>query len=252
MNVYRVGYAPGDSRETPLRRLSIPTSLINKLNKYDPHEITLKTTYSVTEFHLGDKGNTNRLGSVVINPIGDSGDYICFPHLCEIGFTAQPGQSATFSQVEVRNYRVPNNLLFSIADNAYKISGGETGTFTTANTGRNAMPMLRTTFSSRREPIEKARLYVTSRGIYEVYMNGRRVGDDYFNPGLTQYNKHHMYQTYDVTEFVQPGLNAMGAILGEGWWSGSITYMGYLGTCLRLPVAPAKLVITYADGTEET
>ncbi len=253
LNVYRVGYAPGDSRETPLQRLSIPTSLINKLNKYDPHKITLKATYSVTEFHLGDKGNANRLGSVVINPIGDSGDYICFPHLCEIGFTAQPGQSATFSQVEVRNYRVPNNLLFSIADNAYKISGGETGTFITANTGRNAMPMLRTTFSSRREPIEKARLYVTSRGIYEVYMNGRRLGDDYFNPGLTQYNKHHMYQTYDVTEFVQPGVNAMGAILGEGWWSGAITYMGYLwnlfGDCQSLL---AKLVITYTDGTEET
>jgi alpha-L-rhamnosidase len=299
LNVYRVGYAPGDSREIPLQRLPIPISLINKQNRYDSHEITLKTTYSVTEFHLGgergnrgngdnrenrgkgnekDEGNTNKLGSVVINPIGSSGDYICFPHLCEIGFTAQPGQSASFSQVEVRNYRVPNNLLFSekldepgvpslftvktgdigsqgltIANNSYKITGGETGTFITANTQRNAMPMLRTTFQSRREPVDKARLYVTSRGIYEVYMNGKRVGDDYFNPGLTQYNKHQMYQTYDVTELVKPGENAMGAILGEGWWSGAITYMGYLwnlfGDCQSLL---AKLVITYADGTQET
>ena len=174
------------------------------------------------------EGNTSKLGSVVINPIGNSWDYICFPHLCEIGFTAQPGQSAAFSRVEVCNYRVPNNVLFSeklnepkasslftvnkgstknsggfgstgntvntggtreqgltIANNSYNITGGETGTFITRNTGRNAMPMLRTTFQSRREPIDKARLYVTSRGIYEVYMNGKRVGDDYFNPGLT-------------------------------------------------------------------
>ncbi len=292
LNIYRVGYAPGDSRGTPLQRLPIPTSLINQQNRYDSHEITLKTMYSVTEFYLGNKGaeggkkgkkseegeggeggnrgngdneenkgkrdkmgegNTNRLGSVVINPIGNSWDYICFPHLCEIGFTAQPGQSAAFSRIEVCNYRVPNNVLFSIADNTYNITGGETGTFITRNTGRNAMPMLRTTFQSRREPIDKARLYVTSRGIYEVYMNGKRVGDDYFNPGLTQYNKHHMYQTYDVTELVQPGANALGAILGEGWWSGAITYMGYLwnlfGDCQSLL---AKLVITYADGTEET
>ncbi len=277
LNIYRVGYAAGDGRETPLQRLPIPTSLINQQNRYDSHEITLKTSYSVTEFHLGGKGgergnrgngdneenrgkgdkmgegNTSKLGSVVINPIGSSWDYICFPHLCEIGFTAQPGQSATFSQVEVRNYRVPNNVLFPIAENSYYITGGEKGTFITANTGRNAMPMLRTTFKSRREPINKARLYVTSRGIYEVYMNGKRVGEEYFNPGLTQYNKHHMYQTYDVTEFLQPGENAMGAILGEGWWSGAITYMGYLwnlfGDCQSLL---AKLVITYADGTEET
>ena len=61
----------------------------------------------------------------------------------------------------------------------------------------------------------KARLYVTARGIYEIYINGQRVGEDYFNPGVTQYNKTHLYQTFDVTDYVQIGQNAIGAFLAQ-------------------------------------
>ncbi len=272
LNIYRVGYAPGDNREIPLVQLPVPTRLIHKGNKYDSHIVSLRTMYSVTDFYIGGEEEEHKVGSVTINPIGNSWDYICFPLLCEIGFTTEARQTAFFSEVEVRNYRTPNNVLFSekldepgnsslftgkkglaIVDNSYHVTGGQTGAFITANTGKNAMPMLRTTFQSRQEPIDKARLYVTSRGVYEVYMNGERIGDDYFNPGLTQYNKHHMYQTYDVTSLLKPGENAMGVILGEGWWSGAITYMGYLWNLFgdRQSLL-AKLVITYADGSEET
>ncbi|MBW1279553.1 alpha-L-rhamnosidase N-terminal domain-containing protein, partial [Escherichia coli] len=80
--------------------------------------------------------------------------------------------------------------------------------------------MLRTTFAAAPAKIAKARLYVTSRGIYDVYLNGRRLANAYFNPGLTQYNKTHLYQTFDVTAQVQAGPNALGAVLAEGWWSG--------------------------------
>ena len=114
------------------------------------------------------------------------------------------------------------------------------------------MPMLRTKFVSEKAAVRKARLYVTSRGIYEIYLNGHRVGNDYFNPGLTQYNKMHLYQTFDVTEKIRSGENAMGALLAEGWWSGACTFMGefwnYFGDRQSLL---AKLVITYADGTEQ-
>ena len=69
-------------------------------------------------------------------------------------------------------------------------------------------------------------------------------------PGLTQYNKTHMYQTYDVTNMLNSGSsNALGAWLGEGWWSGAITFTGsnwnYFGDRQSLLV---KLVITYQDG----
>jgi alpha-L-rhamnosidase len=85
-----------------------------------------------------------------------------------------------------------------------------------------------------------------------MYINGKRVGNDYFNPGSTQYNKTHLYQTYDVTSHMLSGKNAIGALLGEGWWSGGSTYTGdawnFFGDRQSLL---AKLVITYADGKED-
>ena len=117
------------------------------------------------------------------------------------------------------------------------------------NPSRNAMPMLRTEFVTSSHKVRKARLYVTSRGIYEIYLNGQRVGEDYFNPGVTQYNKTHLYQVYDVTKLIAKGKNAVGAILAEGWWSGGATYAGenwnFFGD--RQSVL-AQLVVTYEDG----
>ena len=75
--------------------------------------------------------------------------------------------------------------------------------------------MLRTTFTARKQ-VAAARLYVTARGIYEMFVNGTRVGDDHYNPGLTQYNVTHLYQTYDVTPLVRQGRNAIGAMLARG------------------------------------
>lgn len=272
LHIYRVGYAPGDNKETPLQSLIVPISTINKGNQYDKHTVHLKTMYSNTDFYIGGEEETDKIGSVTINPIGNSWDYICFPLLCEIGFAVKPGQSASFSAVEIRNYRVPNNILFSeeldedgsksvfadkknitIDNNSYRIDGAGSGTFITTNIQKKSMPLLRTTFSSKKTKVTNARLYITSRGIYEVYINGKKIGDDYFNPGLTQYNKHHLYQTYDVTNHVKTGDNALGVVMGEGWWSGAITYMGYLWNLFgdRQSLL-AKLVITYADGTKET
>ena len=84
-------------------------------------------------------------------------------------------------------------------------------------------------------------------------MNGKRIGKDCFNPGLTQYNKHHMYQTYDVTAAINPkSPNVLGAIMNEGWWSGNITFSGdswnFFGDRQSLL---AKLVVTYSDGKEQ-
>lgn len=272
LNVYRVGYAPGDNRNTPLQSLTIPVTVINKGNQYNKHTILLKTMYSNTDFYIVDENDSHEIGRIAINPIGNGWDYICFPLLCEIGFSAKPGQSASFSNVEVRNYRVPNNILFTedlnktgvesvfsdktnltINNNSYQINGYKSGTLITADISKKSMPMLRSTFLSKNAEIANARLYITSRGIYEVYINGERIGNDYFNPGLTQYNRNHFYQTYDVTKYINIGNNAIGVSMGEGWWSGAITYMGYLWNLFgdRQSLL-AKLVISYADGTEET
>ncbi len=144
------------------------------------------------------------------------------------------------------------NAGLSIADGKYVLSGGSGGVFVVRDPSRNAMPMLRTTFKAGAKAIDSARLYVTARGIYEMFLNGKRVGDDHYNPGLTQYNVTHLYQTYDVTSMLKPGDNALGAMLAEGWWSGLLSFgtiWNHFGDRQSLL---AKLVVTYKDGTSDT
>lgn len=73
----------------------------------------------------------------------------------------------------------------------------------------------------------KARLYVTALGLYEVNINGKRVGDDLLRPGWTEYQKRLQFQTYDVTDFLQEGDNVIGATLGCGWYKGDLA--GWIG-----------------------
>ena len=105
--------------------------------------------------------------------------------------------------------------------------------------------------------IKKARLYVTSLGLYEFYINGKRIGKDYFSPGWTDYHKRVYYQTYDVTANLKKGENAFGSIISEGW------YAGYLGYSLlvqnpvvknfygKVPLLKAQIEIEYTNGKKE-
>ena len=133
----------------------------------------------------------------------------------------------------------------------YRLDGGREGAFVVADPSRNSTPMLRTEFAVREAPIRDARLYVTARGIYEMHLNGSRVGEDHFTPGLTQYDKTHMYQTYDATGRIRSGRNALGAMLGEGWWSGLLSFgpiWNHFGDRQSLLV---RLVVRYRDGATD-
>jgi alpha-L-rhamnosidase len=86
-------------------------------------------------------------------------------------------------------------------------------------------PFFRRDFSLG-EPVAAARLYITAHGLYEAWLNGQRVGDQVFTPGYTAYDKRLQYQVYDVTDLLQPGENALGAILGDGWYRGRVYIAG--------------------------
>lgn len=77
---------------------------------------------------------------------------------------------------------------------------------------------LRREFTIPQGGIRWARAYVSGLGLYELSINGRRVGEDYLTPGWTHYAKRIQYQAYDVTDLLQTGTNAVGALLGNGWW----------------------------------
>src|ERR1700739_4701708 len=81
----------------------------------------------------------------------------------------------------------------------------------------NPAPLLRRDFQVKKK-VQRARLYATAMGLYEMELNGKRVGDAYFTPGWTAYDFRYQYQTYDVTGMVKNGANCLGAMLGDGWY----------------------------------
>ena len=84
---------------------------------------------------------------------------------------------------------------------------------------------LRKNFTATK-PIATARLYATALGVYEASINDQRISSDLFAPGWTDYTKRVMVQTYDVTKLIHPGANAVGAVLGDGWYAGRLGWMG--------------------------
>jgi alpha-L-rhamnosidase len=285
LNVYRVGFAPADSRGEPFHSFPVAVSVIGAHNKHAPHRVVIEGVFGQLGFTLdgnasftgeADEEGGRRFGrgpageTVNVNPMGQGGDYVTYGLLCDIGFAAGAGQRASFSDVEVANHRAPHSVLFRedldgsyagifvgeaaglrVEAGAYRVDGGSAGVFAVADPSRNSTPMLRTEFDTGGRRVRDARLHVTARGIYELYLNGERVGDDYYNPGLTQYDHTHMYQTYDVTEQVRSGPNALGAMLGEGWWSGLLSFgtiWNHFGDRQSLL---AKLVLHYDDGSTD-
>lgn len=98
--------------------------------------------------------------------------------------------------------------------------------------------------------VKSARLYISSRGLYEAYINGVKVGDQLFTPGWTSYKNRIQYQSYDVTKMLSVD-NTIAAKVGEGWYRGYIGFNGqrnYYGDKLALL---AQLKIDYTDGTSE-
>ena len=100
--------------------------------------------------------------------------------------------------------------------------------------------------------VERARAYVTSHGLYEMAINGQRVGDAVLTPGWTSYNKRLQYQTYDVTALIKQGPNAVGVALGNGWYRGNLAWddkRNIYGNRLGLLL---QIVVTYRGGRQET
>lgn len=110
-------------------------------------------------------------------------------------------------------------------------------------------PLLRREFSLR-APVAEARLYVTSHGLHEVEINGRRVGDDILSPGWTVYGKRLRYYTYDVTSHLKEGPNAIGSWLADGWYRGRIGFHdGYRNLYGDKVALLAQLRVTHTDGS---
>ncbi len=134
---------------------------------------------------------------------------------------------------------------FEIADFGQNVWGKAAGA-----PAAGPVPILRKSFTLADKPVASARLYTTALGLYEMHINGQRVGDHVLAPDWTDYRKRVRYDVYDVASLLKQGDNAVAALLGDGWYCGHIGNGGFqfFGSA---PALLAQLEVTYSDGTVE-
>ena len=172
------------------------------------------------------------------------------------------GSNFAFALAEMQVLRGEQNLAQNA--NVLALDSIESGLWAKANltdgvlatvppdNGVGALPatMLRKEFRLS-QPLRRATAYVTARGLYEFRLNGQRVGDRLLAPEWTSYRKRIQYQAYDVTSLVRPGENAIGCLLGEGWYAGRLMAVGRFAYG-RFPQLLLQLELEFADGTRQT
>ena len=112
------------------------------------------------------------------------------------------------------------------------------------------VPMFRKEFSLTK-PVRRARVFVCGVGLYELRLNGRKAGNVVMAPARTEFRKRLLYNTYDVTTELRKGKNAVGLLLGSGWYNGTKRYWGWQQQWYGSPRAILQLAIDYTDGTTE-
>lgn len=286
LRIYRVGYHPDDRADvpfaqawivpfnelldpdltgmnqtgqgTPAKEQSQP--VITLENRYQEHEIRIRVVGNCAFTYIDDilvdaENRKNFFGSTTVearqlNPLGFN-DVTTFPRLCEIGYYAGPGDTVRFpAGLEVYNERTPNaRILWQDADGIL-FEGGETGKQCTKDPSKHSLPMFQSCLTVSAQKVKAARLYLTARGIYDCSINAKPVTKTWLNPGLSQYDHHLMYQTYDVTEWIREGENHIQVTLASGWWCDAQTFVlrnyNYFGDQESFL---GKLVVTYEDGS---
>lgn len=136
-------------------------------------------------------------------------------------------------------------------DGWYRHNGVVIATPSAYSMENDPAPMMRKDFMVEKGTIKSARLYATAAGIYDCYINGEKISDTYFNPGAAAYNIRSTYQTFDVTDLIKEGGNAIGVYLGHGWYDKN-TSTDNTGIVWGDHLAfLCKLVITYENGEQD-
>lgn len=113
-------------------------------------------------------------------------------------------------------------------------------------------PYFRKVFTAGKQ-IRSARAYIAAAGLYELYLNGAKVGNHRLDPLYTRFDRRNYYVTYDVTAQLQQGRNAVGVLLGNGWYNhqSMAVWNFHRAPWRNRPAFCLDLRITYTDGTQE-
>ncbi len=194
------------------------------------------------------------------------------PHFSELAFDGGMVESGQSAHITAPGMELLSSTRYyvrvKITDNREVSGWSETACFTTAllsnaewkgqfvsaeteGDGNNSRgTYVRRNFRAK-SGIVSAIVYSTALGLYKLYINGKKVGDDELTPGWTSYRKHLLYQTYDVTDLLKNGENAVGAMLGAGWYKGVMGFEGQRNHYGDQTALLCQLEITYRDGTRE-
>jgi alpha-L-rhamnosidase len=112
------------------------------------------------------------------------------------------------------------------------------------------LPMFRREFTVARK-VTRATAYISGLGFFELYLNGRKVGDHVLQPGWTNYRRTNLYATYDVEDFLHPGANAVGVLLGNGMYNVAGGRYVKFNASFGRPKFILHLRIEYDDGTTQ-
>ncbi|QNL50476.1 family 78 glycoside hydrolase catalytic domain [Olivibacter sp. SDN3] len=117
---------------------------------------------------------------------------------------------------------------------------------------RATIPLFRKTFEVNGDKtVEQALLFASGLGQYEAHLNGKKVGDEFLAPGWTNYEERALYNTYDITEQVKTGENALGALVGTGFMYINRERYRKMVRAEAFPMLRMKLLLRYTDGTVE-
>lgn len=241
-------------------RLSWRISSDERGQKQTAYRILVASTAEKLSRNEGDRWDTGRVDSDQTLFIGYAGKTLKSRDLCfwKVQVWGDDGRDPTWS--EPASWSM--GLLEATDWKADYISFRDSSTVHDDVTILHlpAARQYRKEFSTKRE-ILRATIYATALGVYELHLNGARVGDAFFAPGWTDYHQRAYYNTYDVTDMLRDGDNALGAWVADGWYSGYVgfgllTGMGTEKTGRAIygktPSLMAQLEITYSDGTRET
>lgn len=114
-------------------------------------------------------------------------------------------------------------------------------------------PYFRNAFSIQKK-IKTARAYIAVAGLYELYLNGKKVGNHRLDPMFTRFDRRTLYVTYDITQQLNEGKNGIGVLLGNGWYNHQSTAVWYFDKApwRARPKFCLDLRITFEDGSVET
>ncbi|HAH86248.1 MAG TPA: hypothetical protein DCL60_02640, partial [Armatimonadetes bacterium] len=111
-------------------------------------------------------------------------------------------------------------------------------------------PVFRQTFTLK-QPVVSARAYICGLGYYELYLNGAKSGDHVLDPLATRYDRRALYVTHDITDMLVPGENAVGVMLGNGWYNAhtEVDWNFQTASWRALPKMMMQIHLVFADGS---